>query len=133
SVSKKLGAELTIQGVSIHFFDHLELNHVLLRDLRKDTLIYIGKLDADYRLLAWSSENIHFDNIMLEKAVVKLVIPENDSSLNLKFLIDFFQPEIPNPNAKSPRLSSNRIVLNNCFFNFRNENYRPSANRAFNE
>ena len=43
-LSKDLNTEVSIKRISIDFFDKLNLEGALIRDQKKDTLLYAGKL-----------------------------------------------------------------------------------------
>ena len=46
-LSKQLKTRVTVERISIGFFDRLNLEGALIEDLQKDTLLYAGKLKME--------------------------------------------------------------------------------------
>ena len=42
NLSRQLGAEVSVTGINMHFFDKIDLKGLLVRDRQKDTLLYGG-------------------------------------------------------------------------------------------
>ncbi|RXK82813.1 translocation/assembly module TamB domain-containing protein [Filimonas effusa] len=100
-LSKELNTEVRIKHVSLTFFNKMNLEGTLVRDLQKDTLLYAGKVKL--RITDWfflkSKADLKY--IGLEDAVVKQY--RKDSIWNFQFLIDHFSSNdtVPRPKRKS--------------------------------
>ncbi len=102
-LSKDLGTEVRIQNVSIGFFNKLNLEGTLVRDLQKDTLLYAGALRV--RITDWFflKDKIDLKYIGLEDATIHL--KRKDSTWNYAFLVNYFS------SPKSTKKKENNIVL----------------------
>jgi hypothetical protein len=87
-LSKDLNAEVSVKHVSFSFFDKLDLDGTLIRDNKKDTLLYAGTMKV--RVTDWFifKDNIDLKYIGLENALIKL--NRKDSVWNYQFIIDHF-------------------------------------------
>lgn len=85
-ISKRIGADISIDKVHIKFFNRLALDGVYVEDFRKDTLLYVKQLSV-----GMSASGLFRGDLSLGK--VKLVEPkfylhqQADSMSNLKHLI----------------------------------------------
>jgi hypothetical protein len=132
-LSKELKAEVSIGSIDIRYLDRINVNNVLLRDQQKDTMIFVSELKANYRLFSFSSEKYTLDKVLLNNADVRIGIPEGSKELNLQFLVDYFTPDVPNPEAVAPVLQFNKVTLINGKFNYFNRNLPKPSERDFNE
>lgn len=87
-LSKDLNTEVRIKHVSLSFFDKVNLEGVLVRDQKKDTLLYAGALKA--RLTDWFfiRKKLVITYAGLEDAVIYL--NRKDSVWNYQFIADHF-------------------------------------------
>ena len=85
-LSKTLGTEVSIKKVSFSFFNRLNMDTMLVRDLHKDTILYAGQLKV--RITDWFflKDTAVLKYVGLEDAVVKL--QRSDSNWNYQFIID---------------------------------------------
>lgn len=90
-LSADLHTEVRVKNVSFSFFDKMDLNGVLLRDLSKDTLLYAGTMKV--RITDWffMRDSADLTYIGLEDAVIKLA--RKDSVWNYQFIADYFSPK----------------------------------------
>ncbi|MCX6215333.1 translocation/assembly module TamB domain-containing protein [Spirosoma sp.] len=109
-LSEKLLFPVTLDGVSIKWFDSLTLEGVHINDRQGRPMITIKRLDADYNLknlLDSSAHNIHLDEVVLYKPDVKMIKNLTNGDTNLDDFIarieeltsDPTKPSIPNQNV----------------------------------
>ncbi|MFT4204753.1 MAG: translocation/assembly module TamB domain-containing protein [Chitinophagaceae bacterium] len=99
-LSDNLHTEIRIQHVSFSFFNRMNLEEVLVRDQKKDTLLYAGTFKL--RITDWFflKKNIDIKYVGLENAVVK--IDRKDSVWNYQFLMDYFASPKKEKKASRP-------------------------------
>ena len=104
-LSKDLGTEVRIDHVSISFFDKMDLDGTLIRDQRKDTLLYAGKLKL--RITDWFffKDTVDLKYIGMENAVIKL--HRKDSAWNYQFIIDHFSSPTPKKDTTAKAIAFN--------------------------
>ena len=62
-LSKELKTELKIDRISIDFFNSINLNGLLIKDLRNDTLVYFKDVTCILNELDLKKNKLHFLNI----------------------------------------------------------------------
>lgn len=104
-LSKDLHTEIKINHVSLTLFNRMNLDGTLIRDQKKDTLLYAGALKV--RITDWFfiKKNIELSYIGLEDAVVNL--NRKDSVWNYQFIIDHFSSS-----KKEKDTASGGVTLN---------------------
>lgn len=109
-VSDKLLFPVTIDGVSIKWFDSLTLEGVRIKDREGRAMITVGRLDADYNLqnlIDSSAHNLHLDEVVLYRPDVRMIKNPETGDTNLDEFIariqeltsDPTKPSIPNQNV----------------------------------
>lgn len=90
-LSKDLNTEVKISKVSFSLFNKMDLEGTLVKDQRKDTLLYADKLKA--RLTDWFffKDTLVLKFVGLEDAKINLY--RKDSVWNYQFLVDYFTPK----------------------------------------
>ncbi|MEO8173051.1 MAG: translocation/assembly module TamB domain-containing protein, partial [Sediminibacterium sp.] len=103
-LSKSLGAEVSVKNVSFSFFNKLNMDGVLVRDRKKDTILYAGQVRV--RITDWFflKDKAVLKYVGLENAVINL--ERKDSVWNYGFIVDYFSS--PTPSKKK----GNTIELN---------------------
>ncbi|NOU39240.1 MAG: hypothetical protein HOO89_11030 [Ferruginibacter sp.] len=99
-LSNKLHTNVKVESVSIKFFNNINIQGVLVQDLQKDTLLYVGTLTGTLNDWFFLKDTIAIANCELENTVVKL--HRKDSVWNYKFLIDFFDSPSTNKGGGNP-------------------------------
>jgi uncharacterized protein YkuJ len=97
-LSRDLNTEVSIKRISIGFFDKLNLEGALIRDQKKDTLLYAGRLQLQITDWFFLYDDIELEHIGLENAVVRM--NRSDSVWNYQFIIDSLAPAQPNKPTK---------------------------------
>lgn len=87
-LSRDLKSKISIRHVDIAFFNHLNLEGVLVEDQKQDTLLYAGTVQV--RITDWFffKDKADLKYIGLENAVIKL--QRTDSTWNYGFLAAYF-------------------------------------------
>lgn len=114
-LSKALGTEVRINGISFSLFDKVNLEGTLIRDKQKDTLLYANQLRL--RITDWFflKDKIDLKFIGLEDAVVKL--QREDSTWNYQFLVSYFSsPKTQKDTSKGIEVNLKKVDLKNVLF-----------------
>ncbi|MDQ6814342.1 MAG: hypothetical protein M3040_11435 [Bacteroidota bacterium] len=115
-LSKDLHTEVRINHVSINLFNSMNLEGMLVKDLRKDTLLYAGKVKL--RITDWFflKDELVLKYVGLEDASVNMY--RTDSVWNYQFLVDYFSPTTPKNKKKKSNLKFNlkRLDFKNVSF-----------------
>ena len=85
-VSDKLLFPVSIDGVSIKWFDSLTLEGVRIQDRQGRPMITVGRLDADYNLrnlIDSSAHNLHLDEVVLYRPDVRMIKNPKTGDTNL--------------------------------------------------
>ena len=111
NLSEKLHTEVKVEHVDIDFFKNITAEGVLVRDLKKDTLISVGSLSGKMNNWFFLKDTININNVLLSDVVVNL--NRTDSVWNYTFLVDYFSK--PKTNKKKTPSKIN-IDLNELHF-----------------
>ena len=115
-MSKQLKTEVSIKKVKLRFLNKLELEGLLVKDLKKDTLLYAGTAKGDVTDWFIFKDKIAIKNLQLDNALVNM--NRSDSVWNYQFLIDFFASPTQSGKAKKNiDISLNELHFNNIHFN----------------
>lgn len=87
-LSDKLHAKVSIQHINFHFFDKMEMNSLLLEDLKKDTLLFAGSARVNITDWFFLKNKATLKYLALDNAVVNM--QRTDATWNYQFLIDYF-------------------------------------------
>lgn len=91
-LQKELKTKIEIGGVDISPGLDVILENVFMADRSQDTLLYTQALRIDVGRFNYKRKILHVSNLSLSQGVVRLIRPQNDSSFNYQFLIDYFSP-----------------------------------------
>lgn len=105
-VSEKLEFPVSIDGVSIKWFDSLTLSGVTILDREQRPMIQVGRLDLDYNLrnlIDSSAHNLHLDGAVLYRPAVRMIKNPRTGDTNLdefiaqidKLTADTTRPSVP--------------------------------------
>ena len=98
-LSNDLHTEVRIDRVSLALFNSMNLEGTLVKDLRKDTLLYANKVKL--RITDWFflKDELVLKYVGLEDAYVNM--HRKDSVWNYQFLVDYFSPTTPKEKKKN--------------------------------
>ena len=90
SLAKHLNTEITVGEVNVSFFNTAKLKNLFIRDLHKDTLLYVDELDVDIDEFSVKDKKIILDDVVLSDCYFNLQNYKNKKGSNLTFIIDYF-------------------------------------------
>ena len=108
-LSKDLQTEVSIKHVDFALFNKVLLEGVLVKDLKKDTLAYIGRAEMSVTDYFFLKEKIEVSNLSLENT--NIYVNRTDSIWNYQFLIDYFSSPATGKKKKSIELSLKKLAL----------------------
>ncbi len=114
-LSSDLQTEVKIKHVSVGFFNRLNLDGILVKDLNKDTLLYADQLKL--RITDWFfiKNELVLRYFELDDAYINIY--RNDSVWNYQFLIDHFSSTTtPQKKKSSLQFNLKKIDFKNVFF-----------------
>ena len=113
-LSKNLGTEVSVKHVGISFFNKARIEGVLIRDEKKDTLIYAGALKVNLTDFFFLHNKTEIKYLELDDALIR--IQRTNKKWNYQFLSDYFKSSKKDTSAKSPNINLKDIVLNDVRF-----------------
>ena len=117
-LSEKLGTEIQIKRIEFELFNKLILKEVLLKDQAGDTLLSAKRIGAGFEFAPLLKGEFRFTSAQLFSFSVNLSKENNDSPLNLQFILDALKTE--DTNEKTPiDLSIKRLNLRLGNFTYR--------------
>ncbi len=114
NLSSKLKTEVSVKSVDVHFFNKLLIGGVMVRDLKKDTLLYAGTIKGTVADWFFLKDKISIENVALDNVVVK--INRKDSVWNFQFLIDYFSTSKKKDTTKPIQLDLQQLHFSNIRF-----------------
>ena len=132
-LSKELGVPVSIGEVSLSYFDELKAEDVYIEDQHHDTLIYIKTLKADYDVFSFTNEEVKLNHVFIAEGNIQIGVPQDSSSLNIQFLIDYFSPPPSGKPSSSPTLVFDQVEITDTRFRYFNSNYISPTSRSFDE
>lgn len=136
-ISERSGYPISIDYLSIKWFDVAALENVMLRDTNGDTLIYVPYADVDLDLLTlvnqFDERVFHFDKVRLEQPRVALEFTPGASFLNIVEFSRSLKKAGPSDslmNTLPPQLLIDEIAITNGRFNY-NDRRKDSLSGQF--
>ena len=110
-LSSMLKTEVSIQHVSVSFFNRIELQGALVRDRSKDTLLYVGGLRVSLTDWFFLKDETEVSYVGLRDVVVKT--GRTDSLWNYQFIIDAFasSPKKKDTTKKNAPIRLQRVEI----------------------
>lgn len=100
--SESVGTKISIDKVNIRFFDRVILEGLYVEDLHHDTLLYLGKLEANFDDIYLNAKHIDFDRVSAQNGRFNVKQYWNEDDLSIQFLIDILDPpRDPNDTTRS--------------------------------
>lgn len=123
-LSGELGTTIKIKSFYIDLQLSLEVNDLMVYDLKGDTLLSTGQLKI--RPSKDIFRNLSFSSVSLENTTVQLVRHIDEENLNMQFIIDYFQSlsdstEIDKTQAKT-QFQVGTLRLRNASFRYWDQN-----------
>jgi hypothetical protein len=111
-IAKQLGADVKIEKVSFSLFDKLDMQNILIRDQKKDTLLFAQSFKLRISDLVFSSSNPTIKYIGLDGA--KIYLNRTSEKWNYQFLEDYLSKDTTT--QKSSNLDIKKIDITNLQF-----------------
>lgn len=119
-MSNRLKTEFSVGSVNIGFFNNIELRDVLIRDLKKDTLAFVGKASVSISDFSLSGQIVFIRKIEIQDPVVNLYL-DSLNKMNYSFLAEAFGGK--DSSESSPwRIFIKKLAVDNCRFTYRKYN-----------
>ncbi len=131
-VQEQIGVAVEIKAVEIDFLRNFHLEGLLMRDLHKDTFIYLRTLDVQLRDWNLARNSFKLNDAELFMPLVKIGQYESDSLLNYEEIFAHLESDTQ---ASAPiELRLNQLELTKgCFVYFDGENaFEQNIEGAFN-
>jgi hypothetical protein len=97
-LSEKLNASISIRHIDYSFFDKMDLQGLLVKDRKQDTLLYAGSAKINISDWFFLKEKPVISYVGLKDAVIDM--HRTDSVWNYQFLVDFFSSPKKNTDNK---------------------------------
>ena len=106
-ISKQLGTEVKIDRVGFSLFDKLDMQHILIRDQKKDTLLYANSFKLRISDLVFSSTEPIIKYVGLDGAKIYLNRSSRRKKMRRKWSS---QCSIQTASGASQDITSNRQI-----------------------
>ncbi len=120
-LSKRLNANVMVDKLDIDFMNRLTLEGLVVFDQRKDTLLYVKRMNLTIRRLGFSNNTFRLGDLDLEEARLQLHQIDENGRTNLDFITEYFT-KTDSLSADSTQmnilLSANSVSLENCYFSY---------------
>ncbi len=115
-IAENTGARISVGKVAINLPDNVRLSGIYLEDIKHDTVLYAGRLQADISLFELLRQKIIIEKALLKDAVVNVSRDAGNHRFNFQHLIDAFASgkQTQNDITASPWIFSvNSVELEN--------------------
>ncbi len=128
-LSNKLHTKVDVGSVDIKFFKTADIKNIYVEDQRHDTLLSLGRLQANISLFSFFGKHLQLKFTELDDATVKLYRAHTDSDFNFQFIINAFASKdtTTEKGGSKYQFSIDDFEMNNIKFVLRDEN---SANEV---
>lgn len=113
-LSKDLHTEVSIKHVSFTLFNRMDLDDILIKDQKKDTLLSAGALKVRISDWFFLKDNIELKYIGLEDAI--FYQNRRDSVWNFQFMIDYFSSPKKDTASQSINLDLKKVDFKNVHY-----------------
>ena len=115
------GADIKVEQVAISVFGGVKLKKVIIRDHKKDTLIYANRIKTDILSLEkWKNGDLIFGDIRIDSLFFDLKTYTNEKKSNIQIFSALF--DSGKPAAKKFLLKAQNVYISNSHFILSNEN-----------
>ena len=123
SLAKKLNTTITVESVNVSFFTGVTLENLYVEDLHQDTLVFIHHLNVEVKEFSIQKKKVMIEDVNLENTFFNLRKYEQDTTVNLSFIIDHFKSNDTTTNAWEFGL--NKVNVKGGRFNFNDDDVEP--------
>ena len=130
-LSEKTGADIKVGRLAISPDLRLFVDDVVVKDLRGNDLVKIGKLRAKVFVEELLDGKIHLRNVDLSDTEANLITYQGEEKMNFAFLAEAFASDKPKEKESKPlELWIDKISLKNIDFMLWNQNMADSVKTA---
>jgi len=109
-IMEKAGHRATLEGVSISWFDTIELHDLVVYDSKNKPMISAKVVDLDFHLFnLLANRSINFNKGVLENARVNMTRNAPDGQFNFTYFIDKIKEEL---SRKGPKKNARKFIVN---------------------
>ena len=133
-LSDDMGLEVKIDKVSVDIFHKVHLHGLLIKDEKKDTMIYLKNLNVDIQYSSIFHNKLIIRKIQLENPVINMVRHKGDKRFNYEKLINYFSSAdtTTNKDATSFDLKIKNIELKEAQLIYKDEKYNTQISEQLN-
>ncbi|PIV58097.1 MAG: hypothetical protein COS14_11385, partial [Bacteroidetes bacterium CG02_land_8_20_14_3_00_31_25] len=117
-LSNKLKAEVSLTGVDISLFNSVILENVFVSDQKKDTLLFVKKLNVKIKALNFSKNSIDINKLQLNEPVVNLYL-DSLHQMNYSFIIKALSNDSDTTSSLPWKFIIRRLEANNAKFSYK--------------
>ncbi len=121
-LTRELHTEITLDKLDISHFKELELNNLMIKDQKNDTLLFTHHLSLTIDEPFFKLRKIKPVSMVFEKGDFRLRNYRDTDGSNLQFLIDYFSRPDTLKKQSDFDISLDRLQFSNFNFSFYNEN-----------
>lgn len=131
-LSEELNTEVTIESVDIKLIKTIVLEGVLIKDLHKDTLLYVNYFSLNVSNYNLDSNYFNISDVELTNTAFYLKKYLGEDELNLQFIIDHFALEDTAKASLRWLIDGENLLLDNIHFKYHDENSIDTINSGIN-
>jgi hypothetical protein len=129
-LSKELNTEFRIEKLEISSWRTVKLKNLLIRDLSNDTILFSGRFSTTVDIMKIKDNVLKINSVKLINADIRLRMYENDSVMNMRFILDYFSNKDTTVTTSQPQtsiaFSLDHLLIENSHFVFQNQNKKPA-------
>lgn len=129
-LSNELDTKVTIDYLSIEFFNQLTLKGFYVEDQKNDTLIYAKELKIKSNIFRPLKYQVNLGSLELDEAYVNIKKYNGEKDLNISFLISYFATGDTTPSEEHWRIRTADFRISNSIFSFTDLN-EEKASKGF--
>ncbi len=135
TLSEKMGLEVSISNVSLDVFHKLYFKDFLIRDLQKDTMVYLKDLKVDIQYASIFHKQFFIKKITLDNPKIYAVRHKGDKDFNYEKIVDFFsapKKQKTQQDTSEWKVTLHEIELNNATLIYKDEKYDTQVSKQMN-
>lgn len=133
-LSKETGLECSINSVSIDIFHNVHLNDLIIKDHKKDTMVYLKDVNVDIQYSSLFHNKLIIGKIKLENPDIRIVRHKGDKDFNYEKLLDYFSSKDTTTSKDTTKFDFKikEIELKNASINYKDEKYNTKVSEQMN-
>ena len=123
-LSKKLKTEVSVGAIDVSLFKSIYIDRIFVRDERKDTLVFIKRMDVNINDISFSQQNLFVTRVKLIDPIVNLYL-DSAYRMNYSFILSAFKGEEDTAVSEPWTVFVHGIELQNGIFSYKKFNVEP--------